>query len=190
MDERECRKQAARIEGLIQEVAALPDARLRARVEDLLHGLLEVYGAGLTRIVEMVAQNEQVGQALLQLFAGDELVASLLLLHGLHPVGLDERLHQAIEKMRSVAQAQGGTLELIRVADGVAELRLAGKRQCCGSSAQTLRQTIEEAIYDAAPELDEVRIEEVAQPQRVGIPVRFVSPRKQKEQTVASIPCS
>lgn len=185
MDERECQKQAARIEALIRDVAALPDERLRARVEDLLHGVLEVYGACLARMVEMIAQSELTGQELLHTFAGDELVRSLLLLHGLHPVGLEERLHQAVEKLRSGAQLQGGTLELVRVADGVAELRLSGQRQGCGASAQGLKQSIEQAIYDAAPELDEVRIEEVALPQRVGIPVRFVSPRKRQGQSDA-----
>lgn len=185
MDERECQKQAVRIEALLRDVAALSDERLRARVEDLVHGLLEVYGAGLARIVEMVAQSELTGRELLQTFAGDELVSSLLLLHGLHPVGLEERLHLALEKLRSGAQMQGGMLELVRVVDGVAELRFSVQRQGCGASVQGLKQSIEQAIYDAAPELDEVRIEEIALPQRVGIPVRFVSPRKRQEQSDA-----
>lgn len=186
MDERECRNQAARIEELIQEVTAFPDQHVRSRIEELLHALLGMYGAGLTRMVAMVAETELTGKVLLQQFAGDELVGSLLLLHGLHPVGLEERIRQAIEKLRPSAQTQGGTLELIRVEDGAAVLQLAGARRGCGASTQALKQTIESAIYDAAPELDEVRVEEVAAPQRVGIPVRFVSPRKQKEQTSAS----
>lgn len=185
MDERECQRQAVRIEALLRDVAALSDERLRARVEDLVHGLLEVYGAGLARMVEMVAQSELTGQELLQTFAGDELVSSLLLLHGLHPVGLEERLHRALEKLRSGAQMQGGTLELVRVADSVAELRFSVQRQGCGASVQGLKQSIEQAIYDAAPELDEVRIEEIALPQCVSIPVRFVSPRKRQEQSDA-----
>jgi Fe-S cluster biogenesis protein NfuA len=188
MDERECQGQAARIEALLQEVAALPEPRVRARVEELLRALLDMYGAGLTRMVEMAGRAEVAGQALLQTFAGDELVGSLLLLHGLHPVGLEERVRQAIEKIRPSVQKQGGKLELLRVEERAVTLSLllTGGCQGCGSSTQALKQTIENAVYGAAPELDELCFEETAMPQHAAIPVTFVPPRRPKQQTLTS----
>ena len=182
MDERECQKQAVRIEALMQEVAAFPEPRVRAKTEELLHALLDMYGAGLTRIVEMTAQADLTGQVLLQTFAGDELVGSLLLLHGLHPIQLEERVRQAIERLQPTVQKQKGTLEFIRVEGGGAFIRLAGNCQGCGASMQALKQTVEKAIYDAAPELDQIHIEEVTADQRATVPVKFMPTRKRKEQ--------
>ena len=183
MDEREGQQQAARIEALMQEVVAFPEPRARAKMEELLHALLEMYGAGLQRMIEMTAQAESAGQALLQTFAGDELIGSLLLLHGLHPVGLEERVRLAIEKLRSSTQARGGTIELVRVEHGAAFLRLAGNRQGCAASTQAFKQTVENAIYNAVPDLDELHIEEAAEAKRVGIPVKFIPPRRAQQSS-------
>lgn len=182
MDERECQNQAARIETLIQEVAAFPEPRTRAKMEELLQALLEMYGVGLTRMIEMAAQTEQAGQTLLKLFAEDELISSLLLLHGLHPIGLEERVQGTVEKVQSSVKARGGMLELIRVEKGAAFLRLAGNCQGCGASLQALKQTVEDAIYSAVPDLDELHIEESTETKRVGVPVKFIPPRKTKQQ--------
>ncbi len=188
MDERECKSQAARIETLLQEVAALPEPRVRARVEELLHALLDMYGAGLTKMVEITSGTELAGQALLQAFVGDELVGSLLLLHGLHPVGLEERVRLAIERILPSVQKQGGTLELLRIEDGAItlSLQLTGGCQGCGASAQALKQTIENAIYGAAPDLDELHFEEAALSRHTAIPVTFVPPRRPGRQTLTS----
>lgn len=190
MDERECQSQAARIEALIQEVTAFPDQQMRARTEELLHALLEMYGTGLLRILEMTAQAENAGQALIETFAGDELVGSLLLLHGLHPARLEERISQAIEKLRPSVQKQGSTIEFSRVEDSVAYLRLSSSARGCASSMNALRQTVEGAIYGAAPDLDEIRFEGTGAPQQTAIPVKFVPRRKHAPTTPASAPAA
>jgi hypothetical protein len=74
-----------RIETLIQEVEALPDARVQAVTRELVQVLLDVHGAGLARILEAVSRTGEAGRPLLDALAGDELVAGLLLLHGLDP---------------------------------------------------------------------------------------------------------
>ena len=185
MDERECQNQAARIEALIQEVAAFPDQQMRTRTEELLHALLEMYGAGLLRMLEMTAQAQHAGQELIETFAQDELVGSLLLLHGLHPAGLEERILQAIARLQPSVQKQGSTIEFSRVENGVAYLRLSGNTRGCASSLNALKQTVEGTIYSAAPDLDEIRFEG---PQQTAIPVKFVPRRQRAAATAASEP--
>lgn len=177
MDGRERQSQAARIEALLQEIAAFPDARARGKMEELLHALLNLYGEGLTRLLALTEQAEAAGQALVETFAGDELVGSLLLLHGLHPVELETRIHQALDKIRASTQARGSSLELTCIENGVAYLWLTGASHGCASSLNALKQSIEQAIYSAAPDLDEIRFEE-AVPQRQAVPVRFVPRRR------------
>ena len=188
MDVREHQNQAAQVEVLIQEVEAFPDPQVRAKTGELLRALLDMYGEGLARLLEMTAQAETSGQALIEMFARDELVGPLLLLYGLHPIDLETRIRQALESIRSTVQAQRGALEFVRLEGGVAFLRLTGNFQGCRSSAGALRQRIEEAMYNAAPDLDDIQIEGDAAPQRAAIPVKFVPPRRRKEQVSASEP--
>lgn len=180
MDVRERQSQAKQIEALIQEVAAFPDPQARAKTEELLHALLEMYGEGLKRVIELTAQAD-AGQVLLEAFARDEVVESLLLLHGLHPIGLETRIQEALARVKSTIKAQGGSVELLRVEDGIAYLRLVGSGRGCSASTGALRQRVEEAIYSAAPDLDELRIEEQTKTQQKFIPVARVSSRKRKE---------
>lgn len=181
MDVRERQSQAVQIEALIQEVAAFPDPQIRAKTEELLHALLDMYGAGLARLLTLVNQAEIAGQPLIETFARDELLGSLLLLHGLHPVALETRVHQALESV----QSRGGTLELVRIENGIAYLRLTTNSHGCTASNSALKQRIENAIYSAAPDLDEICIEEVAAHQQTAIPIRFVPPRKRKGSPLA-----
>ena len=172
---------AARIETLIQEIAAFPDPHARATAEELVKALLDMYGEGLNRLLEITAASEVSGIALIDTFAEDELLSSLFTLHGLHPVDIETRIMQAVASFHHL-QATAGLVEFVRVEDGIAYLRLQGSFHGCSSS--TLELAIEEAIYKAAPDLDGLQVEGVPDPQpRPGIPVIFVPPRRHKDNT-------
>jgi Fe-S cluster biogenesis protein NfuA len=104
-----------------------------------------------------------------------------MLLYGLHPMGLEERVHQALDKVRSSVKSQGGTIELLRIEQGIAYLRLAGSCHGCAASTDALKQRIESALYGAAPDLDEIRIEGDDVPQPAPKPVKFLPTRRRKE---------
>jgi Fe-S cluster biogenesis protein NfuA len=173
---------AARIETLIQEVAAFPDPHARATTEELVQALLDMYGEGLSRLLERIADTEASGIALIETFTDDDLLGSLLLLHGLHPIDIETRIVRALDAVRPYLKSHGGNVEFIGIEDGVAHLRLEGSCHGCPSSMMTLKLTIEEAIYKAAPDLDRLEVEGVAdpprQPGRIGTPVTFVPPRR------------
>ena len=136
-------------------------------------------------MLELTMQTEEKGYALLKAFAEDELIRSLLLVHGLHPIDVETRIVQALDEVRPYLKSHGGNVELVGVEDGVAHLRLQGSCHGCPSSAMTLKLTIEEAISKAAPDLDGLEVEGVSepprQPARMGAPVTFVPPKRQKE---------
>ncbi len=184
-------RRAARIETLIQEVATFPDSHARATTEELVQALLDMYGEGLARLLERIADSEASGVALIETFADDDLLGSLLLLHGLHPIDIETRVMQALDTVRPYLKSHGGNVEFISIEDGVARLRLEGSCHGCPSSTLTLKQTIEEAIYKAAPDLDRLEVEGVSdlprQPARIGTPVTFVPPRRQKNSSDSSL---
>jgi Fe-S cluster biogenesis protein NfuA len=171
-------RRAARIEALLQEVAAFPDLEARAATEELVQTILDMYGGGLARILELVAQAEGPDHALTQALARDDLVGALFLLHGLHPLDLKTRLLQALDALQPSLQSRGSTAELIGIENGVARLRLAGS--CQGCSAAALKAELEEALYQAVPDLDGLQIEGGAEAPR---PITFIPRRRHDAQT-------
>jgi len=69
----EHRRLAARIEKLVQEVAEFPDPHARATAQELVQALLDMYGQGLARLLELTAETEASGLALIDTFASDDL---------------------------------------------------------------------------------------------------------------------
>lgn len=68
-----------------------------------------------------------------------------------------DQVHQVVEKLRPVIQADGGDLELLDVSEeGVVTLRLRGSCTGCGSAAETLRNGIERWIRAKVPGVREV----------------------------------
>ena len=119
-------------------------------------------------MVSLLAAAEDGLPGLVERLAGDELVASLLLLHGLHPADLDSRVAAALERVRPFLQSHGGDVELVRLVDGVVHLRLQGSCHGCPSSAATLTSRIEQAIYEAAPDVASIEVVEAAEPAPAG----------------------
>jgi Fe-S cluster biogenesis protein NfuA len=175
---------AKRIETLIEEVSAFTDPHARATTEELIQAILDMYGEGLARILELTTEAKVPGPVLVETLAKDELVGSLFMLHGLHPIAVETRIARALTEVGPYLKSHGGSVQFERVECGVAYLRLEGR---CGVSASTLISAIEEAIYKVAPDLDDLQIEDNTTPAPPpGIPIRFVPPRRHKEALQAA----
>lgn len=150
-----------RVEALIADLGALSDAVTRAKAEDLVRALVELYGAGLERVVEIVT--EAGAAEVLGRMVGDPLVSGLLILHDLHPLSTAERVRDALDTVRPHLGSHEGGVELLGVGeDGVVRLRLEGTCQGCPSSLLTVTDAIERAIAQAAPEVAGVEVEGVS----------------------------
>jgi len=151
-----------RIEALLDDLATIGDPTVRERVEEVVRLLLELYGAGLARIVD--GMGEEGGPVFDRLVA-DPLVCSLLVLHDLHPVDVETRVEQALEKVRPYLGSHAGGVTYLGIdAEGVAHLQLEGSCSSCPSSSVTVKQSIERAIVEAAPEVVRVAVEDVEKP--------------------------
>ncbi|MGH3088209.1 MAG: NifU family protein [Rubrobacteraceae bacterium] len=156
-------ERVARMETLLEEVESLEDPRARAKAAEVVGVLLDLYGEGLARLMEVVADGENRERAF-RAFADDELISHLLLLHGLHPLDLESRVAGALEEVRPYLQSHGGNVELLGIEGGVARLRMEGSCNGCPSSTMTLKLAIEEAIQKAAPDIEGIEAEGVAEP--------------------------
>jgi len=150
-----------RVQELLGSLDEIADPVAQQRVQELVGTVLELYGAGLERILGVLADAGEPALPIRDALLDDGIVASLLLIHGLYPVPLEERVIQALDSMRPYMATHGGTVELLSVEDGVARLRLGGSCKGCPSSAATLEFAIKEAIDIAAPDLLGLEVEGV-----------------------------
>ena len=146
-----------RVEALLAQLRQQGGDQAAATGDELVRLLVEFYGAGLERIVEIVADDRR---ELLDVLADDPLIESQLILHGLHPVGVDERIERALDRVRPYLGSHAGGVAYLGIDDGgVAHLRLDGSCHGCPSSTVTVRMTIEEAVLGAAPEVAGIEVE-------------------------------
>src|SRR3954451_6543234 len=88
----------ARVQELQSRLAELDAGPARELAEELVAAVVEMYGAGLGRITEVLRDAGEDGEGLGAALAGDPLVATLLLIHDLHPQPLQERVDAALEQ--------------------------------------------------------------------------------------------
>jgi len=139
-----------RVEELLADLQSAADPAVHERAEALVSLLVEFYGAGLERILALVAR-EPAGELLVRRLAQDDLLAGLFALHGLHPVPVEDRVHEALEGLRS--QLGATRVGLIGIdGDGVAHCTVAVGG--CGSAPlDVARAAVEKAVLGAAPEI-------------------------------------
>jgi Fe-S cluster biogenesis protein NfuA/nitrite reductase/ring-hydroxylating ferredoxin subunit len=157
----------ARIEAALDELASRGDPSISEKAEELVSLLVELYGGGLERILETIADEGEAGDAILRRLSQDELVQALLVVHGLHPVDLDQRIDEALESVRPYMGSHSGGVENLGVdEEGVLHLRLEGNCEGCPSSRVTVQSAIEDAVRKAAPELAGLDVQGVVEEPR------------------------
>jgi Fe-S cluster biogenesis protein NfuA/nitrite reductase/ring-hydroxylating ferredoxin subunit len=152
-----------RLQKLLAEVEALPYPGARELIQDCMGAVLGFYGAGLKRILQVVSEDGAEGRKVFRDLIRDDVVKGLLLIHDLHPLDLEARLLQALDKVRPYLKSHGGNVELISLQNDTARLRLQGTCQSCASSSVTLELAIRHAIEQACPDLAHFEVEGVTQ---------------------------
>lgn len=150
---------------------------------ELLQAAMDLHGAALARVVELLKGAGTAGEVQLARLGNDPTICGLLVLYGLHPATLEERVAAALERLRPRLQKQGTAVELLGVADGRVRLRVEATRQGCGSNADAVRQMVEQAVLEVAPEAEQVAIELPAKPAAGFVPLNTLQPAKSEEKS-------
>jgi Fe-S cluster biogenesis protein NfuA/nitrite reductase/ring-hydroxylating ferredoxin subunit len=137
----------ARVQELTGRLEDLDDPACRSLAEELTSAVVQMYGAGLERIVELADAGTR------DEMSKDSLVAGLLMIHDLYPVPIEERVMEALDTVRPYMESHGGNVELLGIEDGIAKLRLEGSCKSCRASSSTLELAVRQALEEAAPDL-------------------------------------
>jgi len=156
-------KRIQRMGELVEQLELGADPSARAIAKELLESLMSLHGSAIERILEIVSESAESGAAIIRECGNDELVGSVLLLHGLHPEPLETRIARALENSRAFLESHTASAELISIReDGTVRVRLEMKSSGgCGSAGALVKSTLEAALQNAAPDAPSVVVEEV-----------------------------
>lgn len=158
-DDKDFQMKIQRIGQLVGDLENILDPEARASAKTLVQLVLDLHAAGFERVMEIVAKSGEAGLHAVDELGRDPLVSSLLVLYGLHPLDLESRVVQAVDKVRPHVRKGGGELDLIAIESGAVRLRLQVSGHGCGSTAKTLKAIVEDALYEAAPDVNGLSIE-------------------------------
>jgi Fe-S cluster biogenesis protein NfuA len=159
----ELQKKMQRIGEMVERLESAADPNARAMARELVESLMALHGAGLARILDLMAEAGEMGEKIIRKCGRDQVVSGLLLLYGLHPEDLHSRVNYALEKTRPFLQSHSASAELISIDDdGKVSVRVHLKVGGCGSTAATVKSTLESAIQDAAPDATSIVVEDPA----------------------------
>lgn len=111
-------------------------------------------------LVHMVKtlKDDPNGKALLFELVDDPAVRAVLGLHGIIRADPMTRANVALQDVRPYLQSHGGDVDLVKIEDGAAFVRLQGSCNGCSMSAVTLREGVEEALVKGVDEIDRIEV--------------------------------
>ncbi|TXS48465.1 hypothetical protein EAO75_16080 [Streptomyces sp. uw30] len=154
-----------RIEEILDRLSASGDPATAAAAEELVRSLMDFYGSGLARVLQLLSAAP--GEPLPRLL-GDELVASLLVLHDLHPEDRDTRIGRALDSARQQDLDVVGFDE----ETGTLRLRAAASGGCGCGSGTGAGEAVEAALACFAPEVRAVELESAPALLQIGTKAR------------------
>jgi hypothetical protein len=150
IDEDKLRQRMERIAELVRRLDAAADTDLKEQSKELLESVMQLHGEALERVLQRLRGAGEIGEKLLDELAADHVVASVLLLYGLHPLDFETRVRRAIETVRPTLRSYAADAELVALDGGTVRIRLSGVDNAFTS--RTVKAAIESEIYASAPD--------------------------------------
>ena len=151
--EKDFRERVRRIGALVEEIEGIADPAVRTSTRQLVQLVMEFHGTALDRALEILANGGEPGMAFIEQLGRDSEVSSLLVLYGLHPESLETRVGKAVERLEPKLRRDGASIELLGIEDSAVRIRVTPGTHTCGSTTKALQSTVEDAVYEAAPDI-------------------------------------
>jgi Fe-S cluster biogenesis protein NfuA len=173
-EEKDFQQRVRRIGALVDEIETIADPAARSSTRQLVQLVMEFHGLALDRTLEILADGGEAGMNFIEQLGRDPMVSSLLVLYGLHPDSLETRVRKAVERLEPKLRRDSAVIELLGIEDGAVRIRVTPGEHTCGSTTKALQASVEDAIYEAAPDIASLTIEGLDAPAANG----FVSLEK------------
>lgn len=182
VDGKDFQQRIQKIGGLVHDLETIADPASRAAAKELVQFLMDLHGTGLERILEVVFKSGDSGARIIDDLGQDPLVSSLLILYGIHPEELPTRVERKLAQIASKLHKMGAEATLVSITGGDVRVRVRIEGHACGSTGKTVQAVVEDALYEAAPDLTSLVVEGLDEPADSG----FIS----VEKLIGSVPHS
>lgn len=142
------------IEAVIRQIEAAADPNVRTAARDLMQLVMDLHGASIERILEILRSTGESGESIIDKLGRDDMVSSLLVLYGLHPLAIEQRVSQAIENANRQIRSRNATVELLGMEDGAVRLHLKAN-----GHGPAMKEIVEAVIWQAAPDITSLVID-------------------------------
>lgn len=133
------------------------DPSARSVAEELKAAVEAIHRAGLVTIVRRMRADEAARHVLFGL-VDDPVVHLLFSLHEIVRPDPMTQATKALQEVRPQLQGHGGDVQLVRIEDGTAFVRLQGACNGCSMSSVTLRNLVETALVGAVTSVTAVEV--------------------------------
>ncbi|MGA8739998.1 MAG: hypothetical protein WB561_02295 [Terracidiphilus sp.] len=164
----EFQEQVRQLGKLITQFDEMPEGPQKHACKELVQLLMDVHGAGLQRMMEIVFESEGSGRVIIDTLGNDPITGSLLLLYSLHPEDLETRVGKAIDRMRPRLRKLSCNVEVASIVEGAIQIRVTTGGHSCGSSAKNVRAIVEDSVYELAPDVALLEILGLEEPSSSG----------------------
>ena len=167
-EEREFELRLQRIGDGLNKLENVADPAVRSAAKELVQLLMEMHGSALNQMLEIIFQSGETGARMIDELGQDAEVSSLLVLYGLHPDKLETRVERKLIEIGSRLFKMGAEAELVSVNGSDVLVRVTLQGHACGSTSQNVRALVEEAVYEAAPDMTSLIVEGLDDPKPSG----------------------
>ena len=167
-DVKDFRDRVQQIGERVEQLESIGDPTTRAKATELVQLLMELHGSAVERMLEVIFQSSNAGAKVIDELGEDPLVGSLLILYGLHPEDVQTRVEKKMKQIRSQLFKMGAEVTSIAVTGSDVGVRVNLAGHACGSTTQNVRAAVEDAIYEAAPDLTSLTVEGLEEPSPSG----------------------
>lgn len=159
VDEKGFRERLQNIGQLISGLDEIADKKAQASARELTQLIMALHADGMERMMEIAFAHGIAGAEIIEQLGRDPMVSSLLVLHGLHPDDIQTRVARAVEQVAVKLRKQDVEVQLLSADHQAVQISAHTNAHACASTAATVRAEIEDAIYQAAPEVESLVIE-------------------------------
>ncbi len=147
---------ARQVDKALERARQQPEAAQKTAL-DLKEAIEAFHKLGLTKIIQKLKEDER-GKELLFELVDDQAIYALFAMHGLVREDIGVRVTRVLDMVRPYMQSHGGDVELVRATQDTVYIKLSGSCNGCSMSSVTLRNTVEEALHEHLPQIQNIEV--------------------------------
>lgn len=169
------------LEILLESIEQHPDEKVRDHVRALVFSLLDLHHTAISRMLEVISEHDAKDK-ILKDFSNDDVIKAILMVQDLMPESLETRINQALGEARKKLSEYEADVELVKIEDNTAYLKLFGGGASMNVSTAVLKAEIEHFLHEFTPDLFNVKYEDTIAPPKQPIKLVQIKPFQPKTE--------